>query len=226
MKPISPTLLAVVVFLGARALAADEDAAAAACVDAVSVAIQSRYEAVSDLSADFEQESRSVALGGSAAGIVTSQGTVVFAKPGKMHWSYEKPEPSVVVSDGETLWVYDPVHAEVQRMSVMGGSLSGAGVQFLLGQGDMRRDFAVRAVACSDDTAELELIPREDATYEKLRILADRVSGELRRTTVFDLVGNVTVVRFRNIRANQRPRDDLFQFEPPQGVEVIDLDGS
>jgi len=226
MKFISPALLAVVVMLGVRAAAADEDPATASCVDAVSVAIQSRYEAVSDLSADFEQESRSVALGASAAGTVASQGTVVFAKPGKMRWSYQKPEPSVVVSDGKTLWVYDPVHAEVQRMSVLGGSLSGAGVQFLLGQGDMRRDFEVRAIACSDDTAELELIPKEDATYEKLRILADRHSGELRRTTVFDLVGNVTLVRFRNIRANGRPPDDLFRFEPPEGVEVIDLDGS
>jgi outer membrane lipoprotein carrier protein len=226
MRTISTTLLAALAVLAASAGAADEDPAAAACVDAVAAAIQSRYEAVSDLRADFEQESRSVALGGSSAATTISHGTVVFAKPGKMHWNYEKPEPSVVVSDGKTLWVYDPAHSEVQRMSVTGASLSGAGVQFLLGQGDMRRDFEVRAIACSEETAELELLPRADATYEKLRVVADRASGELRRTSVFDLVGNVTVVRFRNIRSNQRPADDLFRFEPPEGVEVIDLDGS
>jgi len=225
MKAISTTLLAVAAVLAARAGAADEPSAAA-CVDAVSAAIQSRYEAVADLSADFEQESRSVALGGSPTGTTRSEGTVVFAKPGKMHWTYEKPERSVVVSDGKTLWVYDPAHAEVQRMSITGATLSGAGVQFLLGQGDMRREFDVRALACDEDTAELELVPKADATYEKLRVLADRHSGELRRTTVFDLVGNVTEVRFRNVRANQHPPDDLFTFEPPKGVEVIDLDAS
>ena len=40
-------------------------------------------------------------------------GAVEFAKPGKMRWSYEAPEPSLVVSDGETLWIYDPTRDEV-----------------------------------------------------------------------------------------------------------------
>ena len=29
-------------------------------------------------------------------------------KPGRMRWDYEKPEKKLMVSDGSTLWVYEP----------------------------------------------------------------------------------------------------------------------
>jgi len=55
-----------------------------------------------------------------------TRGRVVFAKPGRMRWVYESPEPSLVVSDGETLWIYDPAAREAQRLPVTQGYLTGA----------------------------------------------------------------------------------------------------
>lgn len=225
MYAIPTTLLAAMALFAAPAEVTAGGGGPQGCADAAVEAIQKHYESVSDLGAAFVQTTRSVALGGAGgAGANVSRGTVVFAKPGKMRWSYEEPEPSLVVSDGETLWLYDPVHAEVQRTSVTGGYLSGAAIQLLIGEGDLRRDFRVTEVSCAEGAALLELVPRRDATYEKLRVLADLGSGELRGTTVFDLVGNVTEVTFSDVRTNQRPADALFRFEPPDGVEVIDLD--
>jgi outer membrane lipoprotein carrier protein len=89
--------------------AAPADAATQACTARAVEKIQHRYESVRDLSADFVQTTRSVALG--AAGASTaSRGSVVFAKPGKMRWQYDAPEPSLVVSDGKWLWIFDPAH--------------------------------------------------------------------------------------------------------------------
>jgi outer membrane lipoprotein carrier protein len=226
-KAIPALLLAAFSLIAVSAGGAEGGTDPPTCVDAAIDAIQKRYESVSDLSATFVQTTRSVALSGSGrTGAVTSRGTVVFAKPGKMRWSYEEPEPSLVVSDGKTLWLYDPAHAEVQRTSVSDGYLSGAAIQFLLGEGDIRRDFRVTALACDEGAAELELVPRRDASYEKLRVLAGLPSGELRRTTIFDLLGNITEVEFSDIRANQSPGKGVFQFEAPDGVSVIDLDVS
>jgi len=207
--------------VAAAAFAASDPAE---CVDGAIAAIQGRYESVEDLSASFVQTARSVALGGMAGGEQVSRGTVTFAKPGKMRWHYTQPEPSLVVSDGRTLWIHDPAHAEVQRMRVTEGYLSGAAIQFLLGEGDMRRDFTITGVACNAETSELELVPKTDAGFEKLRVVAERASGELRRTTIYDLLGNVTVVEFSDVRANQGPDDSVFRFEIPPGLEVIDLD--
>jgi outer membrane lipoprotein carrier protein len=225
MYAIPKALIAAIALLAAPVAAGAGGGDLPGCVDAAVEAIQKRYESVSDLRAAFVQTTRSVALGGAGrTGANTSRGTVAFAKPGKMRWSYEEPEPSLVVSDGKTLWLYDPVHSEVQRTSVSDGYLSGAAIQFLIGEGDMRRDFRVAEVSCDEGAVLLELVPRADATYEKLQVLADLASGEVRRTTIFDLVGNVTEVAFGDVRTNQNPAESVFRFEPPDGVEVIDLD--
>jgi outer membrane lipoprotein carrier protein len=213
-------------WLSVLLLAAAAPAAAAdelePCLRAAVDAVQKRYEAVEDLHARFEQTSRSVALGGPGSE-TRSAGEVVFAKPGRMRWSYQEPEPSLVVSDGHWLWIYDPGAGEAQKLPVTGGAMTGAAVQFLLGEGRIERDFRVSAEACSASEARLSLVPREPATYEKLRIVTDPRSGDLRETEVVDLLGNVTRVAFRDVRTNAGAAPELFVFEPPEGVEMIEL---
>jgi outer membrane lipoprotein carrier protein len=200
-------------------------AAGGDCAGRVAAALQRRYESVRDLSARFDQSTRSASLGGPGSE-TKSRGRLLFAKPGRMRWTYEEPEPSLVVSDGKRLWIYDPGHHEVQQLSVTEGYLSGAAVSFLFGQGEILRDFEIRALACGDAEATLELVPKQPATYEKLRARIDPRSGELIATTVIDLLGNATTVALHETRVNQDPAAELFRFEVPQGVQVIDLDAA
>ena len=216
-------LAAIALVLVALPAAAEEAVPLDPCVEAAATAVQRRYETVRDLRADFVQRSQAVALGPGGAGQSEASGRVVIAKPGKMRWIYEKPEPSLVVSDGTTLWIYDPAFREAQKLPVTGEYLSGATVQFLLGAGRMQRDFRVTAVSCSERQAVLELIPREDATYERLRIRTNPASGDIEQTTIVDLLGNVTEVEFSNLEVNQDPDPGLFEFEPGADVRVIEL---
>ncbi len=182
--------------------------------------IQSRYERARDLEARFEQWSRGGALPGGEER--RSKGRVAFAKPGRMRWTYEEPEKSLVVSDGKTLWLYDESRREVQQLSVAGGYFSGASIQFLLGEGDVDAQFRVRALACDARSAELELTPRQPESFETLRIRADRASGDLRETVVVDLLGNETRVVFSEIRVDQGLPRSLFEFSPPPDAQVIE----
>ncbi len=193
------------------------------CRDAVVAALQQRYESARDLRADIVQTTRSVALGADSSEQMTSKGTVVFAKPGKMRWSYEEPEPSLVVSDGETLWIYDLVFREAQKLPVTEGYLSGAAVQFLLGEGEIGRDFEISALSCEKTSAELRLRPRKPSSYEKLHVLVNPKTGDLLKTTVFFVLGNVTEVAFSNIELNVDPAASLFRLDPPADVRVIEL---
>jgi outer membrane lipoprotein carrier protein len=204
--------------------AAEEPAAKSDCTEQLATRVQQRYEAVKDLSARFEQTTRVASLHGSAHDAPSeSSGEVVFQKPGKMRWSYEKPNPSLVVSDGEVAWVYDPASHEAQRMQAGETLLTGGAMQFLLGQGDLRRAFVVHAKSCEGTSVALDLTPSEPASYEKLEIVVDRESGEVEETTVSDLVGNVTRVAFHNVRTNRGVAASLFHFTPPEGVRVIEL---
>ncbi len=213
--------LALACFSRAGAAAgADSDPLDACAREAVS-RIQARYERVVDLTARFEQSRR-----GGALGLGESQhakGSVAFAKPGRMRWSYEEPEKSLVVSDGNTLWLYDETRREVQKLPVAGGYFSGASIQFLLGQGDVLKQFEVIALACDARVVHLELTPRQPEAFEKLRLRADRASGDLQETTVVDLLGNETRVAFSEIQVDRGLAKREFEFVPPPGVQVIEL---
>jgi outer membrane lipoprotein carrier protein len=206
--------------------------AGAACAAAVAARVQAHYEQIQDLRARFSQTTQSVTLGSSSMPSLEATGEVIFAKPGRMRWSYETPERSLVVTHAETLWIYDPEAREAQRMTVTGAFLSGAAIQFLLGQGDLEREFEVSSPDCAEATGSapgsssqvgLELLPREPAHYEKLSLRVDPVSGRVHETTVVDLFGNRTRVELRDVEVDFHPKAGSFHFDPPEGVRVIDL---
>jgi outer membrane lipoprotein carrier protein len=195
---------------------------AADCAAAVSAQVQARYDGLRSLRARFEQVSRNAAFGGdSGPEAVPSRGRVEFAKPGRMRWEYEAPTPSLVVSDGKKLWIYDPTAKEAQVLSVDQGFLSAAAIQFLLGEGKLLESFEVKARRCEPARAELELRPKAEASYERIDLAIDRETGWIRETTVFDLLGNETRVRFEDLETGGTPDEARFRFEPGAGDRVL-----
>lgn len=211
--------------------------ARANCALKVADTVQAHYDSVRDFSARFEQTSKSALFGASGGGLsVPVRGDVVFAKPGKMRWSYSEPAPSLVVSNGKTLWLYSPNEKSAQRLPVTEGYLTGAALEFLLGDGKLVDSFDVSSDVCPFhpveneegeqvplETIELELTPKEPASYEKLGITARLTTGEVVATRVVDLFGNETRIAFEQIVSNRDPDPDTFVFVPDDDVEVIDL---
>jgi outer membrane lipoprotein carrier protein len=194
------------------------------CAAETMARVQARYDSIRDLEARFEQTTRPVALGGSSlASGETSTGRVVFAKPGRMRWSYESPRESLVVSDGETLWLYDAEAKEAQRLPVDRGSLPGGALLFLMGEGDLAEAFRVESASCGGAIVELELTPREPARYERIGLRVRAETGDVVGTRVVDVLGNVTEISLRDVRTNQDPAPETFRFRAPDGVEVIEL---
>jgi len=197
-----------------------------ACAEAVARKVQGHYEAIEDWSASFRQTREAASLGLAAAARAQGprEGTVVLQKPGRMRWSYESPEPSLFVSDGEVVWTYDPLLGEAQRMPDAGGLLSGAAVRFLMGEGDLVDDFTITAVDCDARPVRLELVPKKAESYERLALDVDPETGRVAASTVADLFGNRTTVAFEDVRTNTGPEPDTFTFEPPEGTTVLELE--
>jgi outer membrane lipoprotein carrier protein len=193
------------------------------CAADVADRVQRRYEKVRDLHVHFEQRTDRVALGSAPSDALVASGDAVFAKPGKMRWTYVAPEPSLVVSDGTTLWIYDEKAKEVQKLALAAGYLSAAGVQFLLGEGKLANDFQITAQHCGEPVVTLVLVPKQEAQYERLELRVDAKSGAVAETTVVDLFGNRTVVAFQNSRENAGVEAASFRFSPPAGVRVVEV---
>jgi outer membrane lipoprotein carrier protein len=212
-------LLLLVLALGSSG-AARADGEEGDCAREVAGRVQARYEGVRDLEARFTQRSRSVAFGG-AGQEMRARGVALFAKPGRMRWTYEEPEPSVVVSDGKSLWIYDPVAKEAQEFPVGEGFLSGTAVQFLLGEGDILGAFEVAAEGCGTAAVRLRLRPRAETSYESLELLVAPETGDVRESAVVDLFGNRTDVIFESMRSNLKLDPAQFRFEAGPGVRVL-----
>lgn len=196
------------------------------CAADVAARVQKRYDAVRDLRGRFEQRTERVALGGAPEDALVASGEVLFAKPGMMRWRYEAPEPSLVVSDGKTLWIFDEAAREVQKLPLAAGYLSAAGLQFLLGDGKLTDAFRIAASDCDAKRVTLHLTPLQPSHFELLELGVDGRTAIVAETTVVDLFGNRTRVAFEDLRENTRPDAALFRFEAPAGVRVIEVPGS
>lgn len=213
------SLLALAGLLLGGAARADGDPTDRTCAEPVVQRVQAYYDGIADFRARFVQ----TRAGGVGLPAAPSEGEVVLSKPGRMRWSYEKPDPSLLVSDGEVVWMYDPLLEEAQRLPAAGGVLTGAAVRFLMGEGDLLSSFRVSAVDCDAEPLVLSLLPKTDSGYEKLALEVDAERGRVLASTVHDLFGNRTRVAFDEVRVNTSPDDALFRFSPPEGVEVFDL---
>ncbi len=164
-----------------------------------------------------------------------SKGKVTFKKPGKMRWEYARPSGKLIVSDGQTLRVFDPGE-EGERPQLIEHAMAGhelpAAFSFLTGQGKLLEDFRVRLL----DPARqgfprgyvLELRPKAPTPhYERVLFYVTVVARNGRRAAVVhrvlivDAEGNRNRFDFSHLRFNRPVPDEQFGFQPPAGTRIV-----
>src|SRR3979490_1543911 len=100
-------------------------------------ALQRKYDAVKDFSADFVHTYQ----GGVLKKQLTERGTVLIKKPGKMRWDYTAPEKKQFVSDGAKIYFYIPADKQVMVSSAPPNAAAATPGRFLAGKGRLTSDF-------------------------------------------------------------------------------------
>jgi outer membrane lipoprotein carrier protein len=194
-------------------------------LDEVLGKIQEQYEKHADFKADFGQEALLKSLGKKQQ----AEGVVYFKKPGKMHWMYNKPTKQQIISDGKTLWNYQPENKQVIVSRVAQAFQSKTPSTFLAGLGNLKKDFQARFLQDPAPGAgySLELTPLEaQGGVEKLFLVADPKNFNILQAKIQDAMGNTTQITFSKIAFNNNLADSLFTFTPPKGVEVFTMPGA
>lgn len=180
------------------------------------------YQKIEGLSAKFSQTSSFLGF----AEKNESEGEVFFRKPGKMDWQYVKPESQRFVSDGKTLWFYQPELEQVTVGDFKDSFQSDLPVSFLLGIGNIEDSFKLVKVCETEKGILLHLLPKtEDAAVEKFNLLVENDQHRPLGAKMIDAAGNQTSILFENLVYNAGYRDISFNFEIPRGVDVIDQRG-
>lgn len=181
--------------------------------------LQQFVQKVETLSARFEQEQKD------DQGVVLqrSQGRLWLARPGKFHWSYEKPYLQQIVCDGKTLWQYDPDLAQVM-VRPAGATLQGTPAQLLTDRAALEKHFTVENLGPDGGFAHLRLRPKaKDSDFKSVELwLKD---GAPQRMRFEDPLGGASEVRFSDIRTNAPIEPKQFTFAIPKGAEVIQAEG-
>jgi outer membrane lipoprotein carrier protein len=196
--------------------AADQTAAELAA------ALQRKYDAIKDFSADFTHTYEGSVLRKK----ITERGHLVVKKPGKMRWDYSTPEPKQFVSDGVRMYSYIPQDKQVIVASVPPENEAATPALFLAGKGSLTRDFTASLVDAPADmpagSRALKLVPKvRQAEYDSLVLVAEPTTLAIRGLVTADTQGGTSSFSFTNLQENTGVTDKAFAFKIPRGVDVI-----
>ena len=191
----------------------------------VAASLQAKYDQIRDFSADFTQQYESGVLRRK----ITERGKVQVKKPGKMRWDYTDPEKKLFVSDGSRIYLWVPADNQVTVSDVPKQDEATTAVLFLVGKGDLTRDFNVSFVegASAAGTYALRLDPKlPERDYDWLRVVVDQHSMQIRSLTAADRQGGQSTFHLSNFKENVGIPDSTFTFKIPKGANVITAGGS
>ena len=190
-----------------------------AAADGDSRALAALLDAMSSYRADFEQTVTSQF----GEVLQTATGTMHLERPGRLRWAVDEPYPQLVVSDGEYVWVYDPDLEQV-TVQLFEETVQGTPMMFLTDAAMLDRNFRVRMKPATEESDQrFSLTPRDPEStslFREIR-LTFRAGGPLTGLDIVDDLDQKTAMVFRHGEVDPVLESGLFEFEVPEGVDVI-----
>lgn len=149
----------------------------------------------------------------------TAAGTMMFLRPGKFRWVYDKPYYQLIVGDGEKLWIYDRDLNQVSAKK-LSAALGSSPAALLAGDNALEKNFVLKEGGQSDGMEWLEARPKTgDSSFEFLRI--GFAGNAPKAMELRDNFGQTTTIVFSQFERNPTLPPGSFRFVPPKGADVI-----
>ena len=150
-----------------------------------------------------------------------SRGTFAFLRPGCFVWHTTHPYEQRIVSNGKTLWLYDPDLMQV-TIKELTSAVSATPAAILFGHTQLKKFFQLENESKkSDGLIWVKATPKNsDLTFSSLHIGFDK-SGCLVRMVLRDHFSQTTDIEFRDVQLNESLPPSMFEFKPPKGADVF-----
>ena len=185
--------------------------------------IQKQYQSIRSFSGRFIQSSHRV---DTETGPKKAEGLVSYKRPGKMRWLYEAPEEQLLVTNGQTMWLYDPLleNVTVQKLEKI---TEGTALSFLLGLGNLQADFIHREISknllSGQDGLIVELEPKKStANLAFIQLNVHPETYNLQTIALMDQQDNYRTIQLMNMKYNLEIEDNFFEFTVTNDMEVIE----
>lgn len=171
---------------------------------------------INNLEANFVQHTHD----GNNDLLQTQKGKMFLTRPNKFKWISEAPYEQVLVSNGETLWQYDP---DLEQVTVqkLDGRLSSTPVLLLSGDANMvSEEYEVYGEMLQDEHHFVLIPKRNDALFDRLRLEFNSAKN-LVRMVIKDEVGQKTVINLSKQKTISNIDKNFYDFIVPDGIDVI-----
>ncbi|KAF5410022.1 MAG: outer membrane lipoprotein-sorting protein [Euryarchaeota archaeon] len=225
MKKQTKQIAVAAIVLAAVLLAGCVDQVSEMSADEIASMMEAKQAEITDFSATMVMTS---SYGGEG---MAMRATMVTIPPDKSRVEYTEPAElagTVMVTNGSTMWTYDPAKNQVTKMALPEDMPSEMDyTQIVKGILD-GNDISLEGIedVGGRSTYVIEATPKNESDREfvsKTRVWVDRENWMLLGTEMCDADGNPVVkVEYRDITFNTGIPDSEFIFEAPAGAEVVE----
>lgn len=194
-----------------------------ACLPMMALAADARAQLhafIADVQTASGQFQQTLATG-QGAGRMQS-GEFWFQRPGKFRWQVTKPYEQLIVSDGRSVYQYDPDLEQVIQRSAR-QAIGASPAALLFGSGALEDSFDLQMLPARDGLQWLRALPKGgDAGFVHVDIgFAD---GLPQRLELLDAFGQTSLIQLQDIHANPDIPAQRFEFEAPAGVDIVQME--
>ena len=168
---------------------------------------------ISSLSAQFKQHISDA----DGFELQVSEGLFEVAQPNKLRWIVKQPMPQQVISDGITLWVYDP---DLEQVIIQPFDKDIAATPAILFSGDLDSLDSVYFVEQLAEGSFLLTPEEEGSLFRSTEIQFDGAKPSF--IVLTDTLGQITRISFTGLKLNPPISADQFVFKIPLGIDIID----
>lgn len=170
------------------------------------------------LSADFVQ----YLLDASGSRLQETTGSMVLSQPNRFYWQTQDPFAQTIVSNGQSVWIYDP---DLEQVTVQQLDTRTTATPALLLSGDNQaigEQFNIRMTDNHDGLQQFELRPKDiESLYTYIRLYF--LHGDLQQMQLVDSLDQKTAMHFSNLVPNPQIDASSFEFKVPAGSDIIDM---
>lgn len=174
--------------------------------------LQSRLSQVNSFHARFTQTVTTV----DGASVQDGEGELWVKRPNLFNWHMISPDESVLVSDGRTLWFYNPF---VEQVTATWLDKATTNTPFMLITRNDEREWQQYNVSQSGDS--FDLTPKNRKNNLKRFSITVTSNGTINGFTAVEQDGQRSVYRLKS-QQNGAVDASKFTFTPPKGVTLDD----
>jgi outer membrane lipoprotein carrier protein len=178
--------------------------------------VEHRYNAARTLSVSFTETYR---IGGRQR--APESGHLVLRKPGRMRWTYTRPEGKLFISDGKEVYLYTSQDNRVEKSTLKASDDLRAPMAFLLGKLDLKKEFRDFETHSGAGGTWLEGKAANDRLPYATVAMLIAPDYSIRQLKVTGRDESVLEFTFSDEIVNPKVSDSQFAFAIPAGAEVV-----